>query len=77
MSRLSNAVSKTIASAIIAVTAVAGVASAAGCGAARCRGKQSATAGKCGACKAKDAGKYVVAKDDRQNIFPASDPNSD
>lgn len=77
MSRLSNVVSKTIASAIIAVTAVAGGASAAGCGAARCRGKQSATAGECGACKAKHGGKYAVPKDDRQNIFPTSGPNGD
>jgi len=70
MSKLSTVVSKTIASAIIAVTAVAGVASAAGCGAARCRGKQSATAGKCGPCKAKHTGKYAAAKDDRKSIFP-------
>lgn len=79
MSKLSMLVSKTIASAIIAVTAVSGTAVAAGCAAGQCRGKQSTTNSRCGACKAK--GKQVSAcaakRTPASSVFPDAGPGGD
>lgn len=77
MSKLSTIVTKTLATAIIAVAAASGPALAAGCAAGQCRGKQSAKDSRCSGSKSreKQASTCAAKRAATSSVFPDAGPS--